>query len=265
MVLLKFIYRKDTKTDKMFYSLNRLILYCYDMGYTRTIYLGSHLIAFFLQLLFLILYRKRYGFTAKRAALVYLVTNSFVFLSIYVITWIELGFKGWGATHFIRIVMWMPLLMLPFAKLFKIEPGRFFDFFAPSYAVSFPLGHIGCAFAGCCYGFPCDWGIYNPVFHKLLFPVQFVECIFSLLIWLYLLYYARRHNYESKGKVLALFILLTGLGRVITEFLRDSERLFLDISDRAVWAFLAFVSGLFMFFLISRREKNLKAKETDYE
>ena len=249
----------------MFHSLNLLILSCYDNGYSSAIYLGSHLVAFFLQLLFLILYRKHYGFTAKRAALIYLVTNSFVFLSIYVITWIELGFKGWGATHFIRIVMWMPLLLLPFAKLFKIEPGRFFDFFAPSYAISFPLGHIGCAFAGCCYGFPCDWGIYNPVLHELLFPVQFLECIFSLLIWLYLLYYARRHNYESKGRVLALFILLTGLGRVITELLRDSERLFLNISERCIWAFFAFVSGIVMLSVISRREKASKANNAESE
>lgn len=263
MFLLKFVYRKDTNTDNMFNPLNQLILDCYDKGYSSAIYLGSHLIAFFLQLLFLILYRKRYGFTAKRAALVYLVTNSFVFLSIYVITWMELGFRGWGATHFIRIVMWMPLLLLPFAKLFKIEPGRFFDFFAPSYAISFPLGHIGCAFAGCCYGYPCDWGIYNPVLHKLLFPVQFVECLISLLIFFYLLYHARRHNYESKGKVLALFILLTGLGRVITEFLRDVERLFFNISDRCIWAFLAFVSGIVMLFVIRSREKNFESEQNE--
>lgn len=235
--------------------INSLIINCWDKGYSSAIYNGIQFLSLFSQIVFLILYRKAYGFSFKRAVLIAVITYPFLFFMMYFITWAEYGFKGWGANNIVRIYMWAPLLMLPFAKLFKVPYGKLCDYFAPSFSLSHAIGHLACPFVGCCQGFPCSWGIYNPEYHIRLFPIQPLESLGALILWWYLIVYARKKGYECRGKVLALFLILYGLSRFVFEFFRDNTKLFWSISELAIWAFLAFVVGLVMLVIISRRLK----------
>ena len=236
-------------------TINSIILNCWDHGYSSAIYSGGQYLALFIQFFSLVLYRKAYGFPFKRTVLIYVVTYPLLFLWIYLITWVEYGFTSWGSNNIVRVYMWVPLLMLPFSKLLKIPYGKLCDFFAPSFSLSFALGHISCVFAGCCCGYPCSWGIYNPLLHEKLFPIQWVECLGAFIIWLILLAYARKNGYDCRGKVLALFLILTGSTRFIFEFFRNNTKLFFGISELAIWAFLAFVTGCVMMLVICRCSK----------
>lgn len=235
--------------------INSLIVHCWENGSSYGIYFGIQILAVVVQILFLIFSRKAYGLSFKRAALISGITYPFLFLSMYIITWAEYGFTNWGANNVVRVYMWTPLLLLPFSKLFKVPHTKLWDYFAPSFALSQAVGHIGCPFEGCCYGYPCSWGIYNPILHERLFPIQWVECLGAFLLWWYLIVYARKKGYEGRGKVLALFLILYGLSRFVFEFFRDNTKLFWGISELAIWAFLAFVTGCMMLLIINRRQK----------
>ena len=184
------------------------------------------------------------------------------FFCIYFITWVEYGFTSWGSNNIVRAYMWVPLLMLPFSKLLKIPYGKLCDFFSPSFALSFAVGHISCAFAGCCCGYPFNHGIYNPLLHERLFPIQWVECLGSFMIWAILMTYGKKKGYECRGKVMALFLILTGSTRFVFEFFRDNTKLFWGISELALWAFLAFAVGCVVMVIFSSSAKKSEASGT---
>ncbi len=232
--------------------LDSLILSCYENGYSTAIYNGLQYFAVFVQLFALILTRKAYGFSLKRTVVLFLLIYPFILFFIYFVTWVEFGFTNWGANNTIRVYVWLPLLMLGYSKLLKIPFGKLCDFFSPTFPLAFGVGHVGCIFAGCCHGYPFSHGIYNPDLHMRLFPTQPLECLVSLALGLILLRYARKRGYEGKGKVMALFLILAGSTRFLLEFLRDNTKLFLGISELAIWAFLAFAAGCVMMYIICK-------------
>lgn len=103
-----------------------------------------------------------------------------------------------------------------------------YDFHSFAYAAipCIPLGHvfgrIGCLFAGCCYGQQ-----YNGLFavHSafvessiLLFPIQVVEAMLNLILFMILVIYAKKH--QDGVIILSLYLLLYSIIRFILEFFR---------------------------------------------
>ena len=238
--------------------INSLILHCYENDYSSAIYMGFQYLGVLAQLGSLLLCRKAYGFSFKRALVLFFLIYPLLFFSIYFITWVEYGFTNWGANNTIRVYMWTPLMLLPYAKLLKIPHAKLCDYFAPTFTLAFGIGHIGCIFQGCCHGYPCSWGIYNPELHQRLFPIQLVESFVSLFVSYCLLRYARKKGYECRGKVMALFMILAGLSRFVLEFFRDNLKLFWGISELALWAFITFLTGCVMMLVISKSSKKAK-------
>lgn len=236
--------------------IDSLILSCADKGYSSTIYLCVKYSAIFVQLFCLLFTRKAYGFSIKKVLIIYILIYPILIFGIRVVTWVEYGFQHWSHMNTVRMFVWLPPLFLFYSKLLKIPYGRLADYFAPTFALAFGLVRIGCTFAGCDYGYPCSWGIYNPKLHERLFPLQPLEFICSVLVSVWLFRYAKKHGYECQGKVMALFLILAGFTRFIFEFFRDNTKLFWGISELAIWAFLAFVEGCVLMLVIKKREKN---------
>ena len=101
-------------------------------------------------------------------------------------------------------------------------------------ALGMAIGRLGCLAAGCCYGKPTDWwwGITfsQPLAEQLsktplgvtLHPSQIVQAAFAFLIFAFLLALHARRRFP--GQVAAAFLLLAGVARFTTEFLRGDER-----------------------------------------
>ncbi|MDO4384883.1 MAG: prolipoprotein diacylglyceryl transferase [Clostridia bacterium] len=92
-----------------------------------------------------------------------------------------------------------------------------------------PLGHafgrLGCFFGGCCYGMPYDGplavrfpaaGVTEPVF-----PVQLLEALINLVIFILLILYTRKSR--PRGYSLYLYLLLYSVSRFTLEFLRGDK------------------------------------------
>ena len=100
--------------------------------------------------------------------------------------------------------------------------------FASSIPMMYAIGKIGCFLAGCCYGIEYKgWGnvVYNhsPVApaHTHLFPVQLVEAIFFISIFIYMINRIIKNKFDLN--VLRTSSILCGTSKFILDYLRMSH------------------------------------------
>ena len=124
-----------------------------------------------------------------------------------------------------------------YCRVHKLDAWQMADLLAPSTALGLMFGRIGCTLVGCCYGKPCpadfSLGITFPpqsigVAGIPLYPTQPAEAIGSLLIFLFLWFYLRRHR-AFRGQIIVAFVLLYSALRTALEFWRADPRGFLTL------------------------------------
>ena len=156
-------------------------------------------------------------------------------------------------------------------KILKQDISVYSDLLAPIVPLFHGIARIGCFFAGCCYGIPCEWGItvdYNSIIPEMAgvarFPIQLVEAICNLILasaLLFLLLRSQRHPILS-GNLFKIYLIAYGIIRFSDEFLRgDAYRGFLGIFSTSQWVSLVIVSIstilLFRAINTSKKEKGL--------
>jgi len=111
-----------------------------------------------------------------------------------------------------------------------LSPWKTADILAPPIAFGQFVGRIGCVFAGCCYGQPCDlpWAVIFTDPESLaprgvsLHPTQVYSSLNGLIIFVLLMGLRRRKRFE--GQVFWSYVLLYGITRSIVEFFRGDDR-----------------------------------------
>lgn len=176
-----------------------------------------------------------------------------------VILAIPSGFKNVARVNLaVAFVYLLPLAWL-MAKLFRLRWQTVSELFALSILAFHAPGRSGCIFTGCCYGYPCAWGVYSSEVDGYVFPVVFVESLMTLAILVFLLVRVCRKHYQPDGKTMPWMLLLYGVGRFFTEFLRDNEKIWLGCSDIAFHALFMAAVGLVM--LLCLRKKQSRHEE----
>lgn len=154
--------------------------------------------------------------------------------ALYVITFWDAEFSGRPWTDVLRIwrgglVFYGGFIGAALAGfgccLWKQVPAwKVADALAPSIALGFALGRLGCLMNGCCYGKPSDlpWAVSFPATHDTggapvhptqLYDVTWALGLFAFLEWLY------RHK-RFNGQVFAVFIAGYAALRSAVELLR---------------------------------------------
>ncbi len=96
--------------------------------------------------------------------------------------------------------------------------------FMPSIPLMYAIGKIGCFVAGCCYGIPYD-GIGHIIYHNsrvapintALFPVQIVETIVFILIFIYVI---QKYKKEISVRIVMKEVILCSIAKFILDFFR---------------------------------------------
>jgi len=93
-----------------------------------------------------------------------------------------------------------------YCRLHKLSPYRFADYCAPSFALGYAIGRIGCFINGCCYGAPCHlpWACrfldsshpsgFTPPSH----PTQLYATAMNLCFFAFLHRYLRRPHKDCE-------------------------------------------------------------------
>jgi phosphatidylglycerol:prolipoprotein diacylglycerol transferase len=119
------------------------------------------------------------------------------------------------------IIFGIPAIWI-FAKLRKLDFWRILDLAAPSVAIGYFFGRLGCFMNGCCYGpeSTCcgiimpGTGIQSP-----MFPTQLLNALLALIIFVVLYYLATRKTFY-RGWLFVMFVYMYSVSSFVTEFLR---------------------------------------------
>ena len=131
------------------------------------------------------------------------------------------GFTFYGWLIGCIIFLWL------YGKCCRIKPIILFNLFLPSFSLAQSLGRIGCFCGGCCYGLPTDcFGFKFPPgslpYQKYgdipLIPVQLMESVYLLLVFLFLFW---KIPFRKRA---AWYLILMPIGRFLLEFLRGDNR-----------------------------------------
>jgi phosphatidylglycerol:prolipoprotein diacylglycerol transferase len=154
------------------------------------------------------------------------------------------GLSSYGA------VIGIFILLLVYSKQYKKNIKDLIYIIIPSISLMYSIGKIGCFLAGCCYGIYYDGPlnvIYNysysaPAIVKL-FPIQLLESVVFLVIFIYLYNQTNKNNNKNQFIGKALFI--CGLSKFLLDYLRMSHQGQI-ISINQIISLIFIIIGIFM-------------------
>jgi phosphatidylglycerol---prolipoprotein diacylglyceryl transferase len=111
-----------------------------------------------------------------------------------------------------------------YARMKHLALWKLADVLAPSIALGYVFGRIGCFLNGCCYGRACSlpWAVHFPPGHETypngVHPTELYDSILSLFMYAGLAWLYRRKKFD--GQVFAAYLLCYAVTRSIVESFR---------------------------------------------
>ena len=143
--------------------------------------------------------------------------------------WTEVFMVQRGGLVFYGGLLGATLGTICFAWWKKIPLWKLTDVLAPSIALGYVFGRIGCLLNGCCYGRACSlpWAITYPEGHEThpehlaaipVHPPQVYDSLLSLVLYLALAWAYRRKKFD--GQIFALYLMCYAMTRSFVELFR---------------------------------------------
>jgi phosphatidylglycerol:prolipoprotein diacylglycerol transferase len=121
------------------------------------------------------------------------------------------------------------LACILYAQLKKVPLWKLADIMAPSIALGYVFGRIGCLMNGCCYGRECTlpWAIHFPPGHPThpvggvatgVHPTQIYDSLLSLGLYLFLAWLYRRKKFD--GQIFSAYLVCYACTRSFVEMFR---------------------------------------------
>ncbi len=172
--------------------------------------------------------------------------------------WFRAGFAWFGGLLFgVGALLWQ-------GRSLKRGALRMLDLAAPAAAIGYGIGRIGCLTSGDGdYGINTThpWGVHikdnaldpptpNPP-GLLVEPTPVYELVFGLGLGAYL--WARGRKQRPTGQITGDYLIVSGVGRFLIEFLRRNERLYLGMTNAQVASLLTVLVGTLLVLYAKRR------------
>lgn len=154
----------------------------------------------------------------------------------------KLGLSAYGA------VIGALIMVFIYKLIFRKESSKLFSMCLIPMPLMYAIGKVGCFVAGCCYGIEYSGPLYIAYSDSLvapnnvkLFPIQAVEALLFLAIFLYLFF---EKKLSIKNKIAITFI-LCGTIKFVLDFLRASH-VGIILSANQIISLIFIVIGLLM-------------------
>jgi len=173
--------------------------------------------------------------------------------------WFELIFSG-------RSIVGALLFGFIFAEIakplmgYKRLPN---DRFAIVLPFSIATGRIGCWFSGCCLGAKSNSFLAIKHLDDIpRYPIAIMEIGFHLSAGLFLIYLYKKQKFE--GQIFALFMMMYGIFRFFSEYLRVTEKAFWGYSAYQLFAFILVIAGVISFIARQDKKSNTITRRVNY-
>lgn len=170
------------------------------------------------------------------------------------IIFLEDGFRMSGRANGVYIFAFIPLLGYLVAKLLRKSYKQIWDMYMVIPLTMFAGARIACTVTGCCRGYPCSWGVYNPAVGEILFPVQLLESLISIFILTYVFWRQKKRNYVPDGRNVPIILITYGIARFFTEFL-NYDSLYFGFTWMQVHCVIMLIVGIVTLRIIQISEK----------
>jgi len=138
--------------------------------------------------------------------------------------WTEVFMVQKGGLVFYGGLIGASLATLIYVWKNKLPLWSFADTLAPSIALGYIPGRLGCLMNGCCFGRPTEmfWGIQFPSGHEthphIVHPTQVYDALLNLALYLFLAWLYRRRQFS--GQVFASYLMCYAVTRSVVEVFR---------------------------------------------
>lgn len=138
--------------------------------------------------------------------------------------WTDIFMIRRGGLVFYGGLILASLTTVVYARLKGLPLWKLADALAPSIALGYVPGRIGCLLNGCCYGLPTHlpWAIHFPAEHDTrgvgVHPTQIYDAVLGLGLYLGLAALYRRKKFD--GQVFAVYLLGYAVTRSVVELFR---------------------------------------------
>ena len=167
-----------------------------------------------------------YHIEKKEAVLVTLVTyvagvgGGMLMGKLYTAIAQSLGGEGSSNIAIFGAVVFTPIMLSVFFWLIRRDWRAILDMLTPTIYIVLLCAKFGCNFAGCCAGFVCDFGIYNPRIGETVFPVQAFETVTMIPVVIAGYYFVRKYKKFVKGMAYPVTAGMYCILRFFWEFVR---------------------------------------------
>jgi phosphatidylglycerol---prolipoprotein diacylglyceryl transferase len=175
--------------------------------------------------------------------------------------WTEIFMVQRGGVVFYGGLIGASLACILYTRRHKLPLWKIADILAPSIALGYVFGRIGCLLNGCCYGRACDlpWAIRYPASETGLpawpvHPTQVYDSLLNLGLYLGLAWLYRRKKFD--GQVFAVYLICYAVTRSFVETFRgDYTPLHLHggLTPAHLVSIGILLAGLVLFWKLPRR------------
>lgn len=177
------------------------------------------------------------------------------------IIFLEDGFEVSGRANGVYIFSFMPLIGYLVAKIMRKPYKKLWDMMMVIPLTMFAGARIACTVAGCCCGFPANWGVYNPAMERMAFPIQFLESFVSILILAYVFWREKKNNYVADGRNVPIILISYGIARFFMEFLHVETQIVGGYTWMHLHCIAMLIVGFICLRIIRKSEKQEMQKE----
>jgi phosphatidylglycerol---prolipoprotein diacylglyceryl transferase len=146
-----------------------------------------------------------------------------------------------------------------YARVKKLPVWKLADVLAPSLALGYAIGRIGCLMNGCCYGERCDlpWAIRFPQTHDthgaLVHPTQIYESLLNLILFVAMARFFWRRKFD--GHVFGVYLMCYAIARSIVEVFRgdySAQHIHAGLTPAHIVSIGIFIAGLVLIWKLPR-------------
>ncbi len=193
-------------------------------------------------MLIALLFRRYFALSEKKCVLLSILLTVAGVVGVLLMFFFENG--HFGGLSFFGAVFFVPLLLIPFARLLRIPYRIYLDLSAPLVSAMLAVMKVNCVFSGCCQGKVVG---FDAAGQPVLFPSQICEMVTALIIMGVLLALIRKG--KLTGRLYPLFMVLYGATRFVLNFFRDTEDFLFGMAIGNIWSIVSVLIGLVFLFL----------------
>lgn len=199
-----------------------------------------------------VVFARLYRYTrSKKFITVATFSETETFTAIYmfnmIFNWVFGDFFDTGANYFGTLVA-VPVLWILLSIYYGHNPLVKLDFMTLCLPIYLIFAKFGCFMAGCCYGIPWEYGLYNEKYgQEKQVPIQLIEAALALIIYFLL----KKISKKAKvGTLFPIYLMLYCGTRFFSEFLRNEENILGPFKMYHLLCVAGFVVGIILFFTV---------------